>query len=135
MSLDAGPNVPVGGPPGLARNTPRQAGPSPRGPQMECPECNALVREGSHFCMSCGTLVGRLQVVAASVMPERWTAAHTPHPDKKPELADQYLGSASRFPRFIAWVLDGLILGVPLALLTVVFGLEVLTIEEPTWFG
>ena len=102
---------------------------------MECPDCNAPVRDGSHFCMSCGALVGRLQTVAENVMPQQWTAAHTPRPEKKPELADQYLGSASRIPRFIAWVLDGLIVGVPLSFLTLVFGLEAITVEEPTWAG
>ncbi len=102
---------------------------------MECPECRAPVREGHNFCMQCGALVGRLHAVAQNVMPERWTAAHTARPLKKPELADEYLGSASRIPRLIAWILDGMIIGTPLSLLMAVLGLELITLEDPEWVG
>jgi uncharacterized RDD family membrane protein YckC len=85
--------------------------------------------------MTCGSLVGQLHMVAENVMPQRWTAAHTPRPPKKPELADEFLGSAARIPRFIAWILDGLIVGVPISLIMAVFGLEVITLEDPEWVG
>jgi uncharacterized RDD family membrane protein YckC len=102
---------------------------------MECPECEAPVRDGGRFCMSCGALLARMQPVTAMVMPERWVAAHTDRPQKQPTLHDHYLGSASRIPRVIAWIIDSVIVGGAAFLLTAVLGLEIISADDPYFSG
>jgi uncharacterized RDD family membrane protein YckC len=102
---------------------------------MDCPECDAPVREGGRFCMSCGALIGPLQVVTANVMPERWVAVHTDRPPRPRALGDDYLGSASRVPRLIAWILDGLVVGIAMFVVMAVLGLEVIAADDPYFSG
>jgi uncharacterized RDD family membrane protein YckC len=104
---------------------------------MECPECDAPVRDGGRFCMSCGAVLMDLRPVAAMVMPERWVAAHSDRPGKQPTLHDHYLGTASRIPRLIAWIIDSLLVGGVTFFLIAVFGLEIVSLEvsDDPYFG
>jgi uncharacterized RDD family membrane protein YckC len=111
---------------------------------MFCSRCGATVQEGNRFCQSCGQEVG---VAVAAAIPVAEFPAATPSaapvgvPVSAPSVAAGAgvvlpLPYAGFWQRFAAYLIDGLILGIPFALTFVVLifmfgGLGVLMRRTP----
>ena len=81
---------------------------------MFCPRCGVRVEEGNKFCQSCGQEVGAEVAVAAGA------AVAIPSPAAPAGRVASALPYAGFWERFAAYLIDGIILGIPFGILVLV---------------
>lgn len=101
---------------------------------MECPDCGSTLRDDARFCMDCGAmLVAPVKLTKVVTQPTTWEGSDL-HGAMARWTPTEYLGSASRIPRFVAWIIDCLITGVANTALMTATGSDLITIDTDTGY-
>jgi uncharacterized RDD family membrane protein YckC len=83
---------------------------------MFCTKCGAQNPDDARFCFSCGTALPTEGMAPPQVVPSPTVSATAPPPPKEPHYAGFWR-------RFVAMLIDGLILAIPSSILAFSFGL------------
>ena len=84
---------------------------------MFCSRCGKEVVEGNRFCQACGQEVGAAVVAAASAAPSASAMPYQPAAARTQNYATPLYGGF--WIRFVAYLIDGLILGIPFGIVVI----------------